>query len=196
MRRFRVNFGASLIRHRVVIPKFRLNTIRLRSFANDRDVLNAIMGNQVSRVSLREKRAGELITAIREKNYERANQLVLREGVNVDGHTALENTALTDCAMRNDVEGINHLVTKLKANLHASCDCPDHNTAMHYAAMHGNVEALNELQRLGANPYVQNKRSKSAIQAAKNNETKMAIETNLKKHRVLRLPNTTLTLPK
>lgn len=107
------------------------------------------------RISFSEPRAGELIKAIRSKEYECARELVCRQKVNVDGHTCNENTALTDAAKRGDVDGLRFLLRDLKANPHASCDCPAHRTALHYAAKHGHLEATQVLLEYGANPNIE-----------------------------------------
>ena len=156
-------------------PSMRKPSVRL--FATDADMLHKFQKSQVSRISLLEPRAKELITAIREKNYGEAEFLV-KNGVQVDGHNHFENTALTDAAKRGDTKGVEFLLKKLQANPHASCDCPHHKTALHYAAENGHVETVKKLLEYGANPNVLDSRRYTAIDLAKTPE----VENLLKVH--------------
>lgn len=132
--------------------KIRINIIR--KLSTDSDVIEMFKKTSSRAVRLQSRftpRASELITAIQNKQYERAEILVRDVKVNIDGHNKYENTALTDAASRGDNEGINVLY-KLGANLHATCDCPANRTALHYASMNGHVETVKLLLKLGADP--------------------------------------------
>ena len=157
------------------MPRFSPTNLKL--FATDADVLKKFQKSQVNRVSVLEPRANELIKAIRIKDFEKA-KLLVNAGVNVDGHTSLENTPLTDAAKRGDTKGVEFLLKNLKANPHASCDCPHHKTALHYAAENGHLDTVNKLLEYGANPNVLDSRRYSAIDLA----TTLAIMETLKLH--------------
>ena len=109
----------------------------------------------IKRLSFREPRANQLLKAIQRKDYPLAKKLVEVHKIHIDGHNKNENTALTDAAKRGDVEGIRFLIQQLHANPHASCDCPNHRTALHYAAKYGQVEVAKVLLELGADPSVE-----------------------------------------
>lgn len=126
----------------------RVKTVHVRAqyLATDADLLREISQRKpISRVSRFDSNASEFIRAIRSKDYKYAELMVKQGYVDVDGHTPRENTALTDCADRGDVEGTRFLITKLNANPYASCDCPNHKTALHYASENGHLAVLEEL---------------------------------------------------
>lgn len=145
-----------------------------RFFATDNEIKNRFFKSQVSRISFPEPRADELITAIRNRDYGKA-ELLVKAGVNVDGHNKRENTALTDAAKRGDTKGVEFLIKVLKANISASCDCPDHKTGLHYAAENGHYETLQMLLQQGANPNVLDSRKRTALDVAKTPEIKAAL---------------------
>lgn len=145
-----------------------------RQFATDADVLKFFKKSQITRTSLLEPRAKELIAAIRSEDYAKA-ELLVKSGVNVDGHTSGENTPLTDAAARGDSKGTEFLLKNLKANPSASCHCPHHKTALHYAAENGHLETVLVLLKYGAQPNVLDSRKYTAIDVAKTAEIKQLL---------------------
>jgi len=161
--------GASLVRNVPVARESRYASLLFGgggSFVRSYRTQAIDLSHKVNRVSVQEPRAGELITAIRNHSYARAAHLVRSEGVLVDGHAANENTPLTDAAKRGDVAGITFLIRELRANPHASCDCPRHRTACHYAAKYAQTEAMRTLLELGAKPNVHDANGNTAMDYA------------------------------
>lgn len=139
----------------------------VRFFATDKKVLEYFKKSEAHRVSVAEPRAQELIVAVRNEDYAKAIRLVRTEGVNVDGHTSGENTALADAAKRGDTKGVRFLLKDLKANPDASCDCPAHRTALHYAAQGGHADTVKVLLEHGAKLNALDSRGKNALHVAK-----------------------------
>jgi ankyrin repeat protein len=147
--------------------------MQVRYYASDADLLNKIRQHKpISRVSQPEPKANDFIRAIRSKDYKRAELMVKQQNVDVDGHTTNENTALTDCADRGDVEGTRFLLTKLAANPYASCDCPYHKTALHYASENGHLAVLEELVKHVKTLNVPDNRGYTPLDIAKTPEVK------------------------
>jgi ankyrin repeat protein len=125
------------------------------------------LSTKVNRVSFQDTRAGELIAAVQNHNYGKATRLVSAPGgVHVDAHTPGENTPLTDAAKRGDVAALRFLLSQLHANPHASCDCPSHRTACHYAAKYGHLDAMRCLIEHGADPRVKDASGYAALDYA------------------------------
>ena len=142
----------------------------IRFYSTDEHIKNMFQKSRIFRVSTYEPRAGELINALQVRDYPKANKLIILEKVDVNGHDRGENTPLTDAAMRGDVEAIKFLCEKHKVNLHASCDCPHHKTALHYAAENGHKDTVDSLLKFGANPNVKDSRDKKPSDVAKTEE--------------------------
>ena len=98
------------------------------------------------------KRSVDLIYAIRNKDYLLANRLVKNDKIPINSHDKSENTPLTDCAERGDLDGVIQLC-EMGADLNASCDCPQSFTAMHYACKNGHTDIVKYLLSRGANMY-------------------------------------------
>ena len=146
-----------------------------RFFATDSEVLRHFKKSEVKRVSIEEPRANELILAVRNGDYATATVLVKNQNVNVDGHTSHENTALADAAKRGDTRAVRFLLKDLKANPDASCDCPAHRTALHYAAQGGHTETVKVLLAHGAKLNALNSYGQSAIDVAKKEDVKQIL---------------------
>jgi len=158
----------------LIVPTFIVSSIR--TYQSNTSTIKTILKNKINRVSIAEPKANELIEAIRDKNYNKARYLVIDEGVNVNGHTTNENTALTDAAKRGDIEDLKFLLTELKANPHASCDCPHHKTALHYASENNYKEAVEILLKNGANPNVLDSRNYTAKDLTNNQQVVALLE--------------------
>lgn len=74
------------------------------------------------------------------------------------------------------MKGVRFLLAVLKANPHASCDCPHHKTALHYAAENGHAEVVKELLLNGANANALDNRKYTAIDVAKNQAVKVILQ--------------------
>ena len=179
------------------VPKinFLYNIPIRRYYASDTMVKDLFVKNKVSRVSVYEPRTDELITAVKEGNYTKAEIMVLKEKVDVNGHNTGENTALTNAAKRGDCSAIEFLITKLKANPHASCDCPHHKTALHYASEYSHLEAVKLLLKLGANPHITDSRNIKAIDLAKNDDIKKILAEASQSSNMLGLKKPQIQLP-
>ena len=138
----------SRVANRVTYMRYMVNrltyTNTIRYMATDADIkkLFVIRQKQVNRISLPDSHVTELIRAIEVKAYKKAETLVKQQGVNVDGHNWKENTPLTNAAENGDTQGVEFLIKHLGANPHASCDCPHHKTALHYASEKGHEETV------------------------------------------------------
>lgn len=126
----------------------------------------------INRISIYEPSIDKLIDLIERKKYDNAIKFVKMYGVNVNGHTKGENTPLTNFAMKGDAESVEFLLNKLNANPYASCDCPYHKTAFHYASENGHIDVLRILQQYGNQINILDKRGYTPIDVAKNKETK------------------------
>jgi hypothetical protein len=79
--------------------------------------------------------AGYLIWLVLDaKDEKKALRLIENGELNADGHDPAENTLLTAAVERKDVNGVKFALTQAKCSVDLSCDCPLHNTAMHYWA--------------------------------------------------------------
>lgn len=130
-------------------------------------------------------RANELITAVLDKkDYQRAIRLVRTEEIHPDFHDKNENTLLTEAAKRGDLKAIEFAIKELGANPDSSCDCPLHNTALHYAAFEGNATAVELLLTLNANPNLINSYGKTILDIAILNQDEK-LQKLLKQHGAL-----------
>lgn len=162
LRNVRLLSGNSLVRPST------LQTMRF--FASDAETLRKFKTSQVSRISVRDDRANQLIAAVDHKDYNLARILVKERGIHVDGHEKNENTALTAAAKNGDVEGVRFLLRDLGANPNASCHCPMHRTALHYASEYGHKKVVKVLLEHGANPNVLNMHGQTALDVVRRNE--------------------------
>lgn len=71
---------------------------------------------------------------LEEKQYNKALALIEQGELHPDGFDAHENTLLTEAVKRKDVKAVEFALTQAKCSVDLSCDCPLHNTAMHYWA--------------------------------------------------------------
>jgi Ankyrin repeats (3 copies) len=150
---------------------------QVRFYGTDAQLKQSFQKSRISRVSVYDTRAKELITAVRMGNYQRAEFLV-KDKVDVNGHDLGENTPLTDAAKRGDCKAIEFIIDKLKANPHASCDCPQHKTALHYASEHGHKSAVQMLLKLGANPNVRDSQDHKPGDLAKTDEIRFMLKSH------------------
>ena len=170
--------------NRIIVPTVKPNSkiITFRFFATDSQLKDIFCKSRVSRVSVYKPRANELIVAVQEGNYRKAEIMVMHENVNIDGHDSGENTVLTDAAKRGDHKAIEFLIKKLNANPHASCDCPYHKTALHYASENGHNDAVKLLLDLGANPNIRDSRHYKAIDVSRSKEITKILELHESKY--------------
>jgi ankyrin repeat protein len=163
----------------VSIPQATARLSQIRTMSNiitttDRGVIDSILKQKpITRNSPRESNAGSIINAIRSGDYATVKKLA--QTSNIDGHDRGENTPLTDAAMRGDTQAVRFLIKECGANPHASCDCPHHKTALHYASENGHADTVKVLLECGANPLVKDSRNYTAAQVASNDEVKMVI---------------------
>ena len=132
------------------------------------------------RYSPHDNRASKLITFVENREYQRALSLVNQGGLSPDAHSSGENTVLTDCAKRGDVNGMKFCLNELGANPYTSCHCPLHQSAFHYASMNGHIECLKVLYEhidCKNNLYADHKNlltssGKTPLDVAKNKQTR------------------------
>lgn len=156
----------------------RFYSISQTLYVSDKDIVKILQNpaKTVSRASMYDPRAKHLIKAIQSEQYDVAIDLVRKQNVPVDCHTTFENTALTDAAAAGNNKGIAFLIDKLNANVHASCDCHHHKTALHYASEHGHIATVELLLKKGANPNALDSRKYTALDIATNDEVKRILE--------------------
>jgi len=122
---------------------------------------------KVPGASLYDPSARKLIDAVLiEKNYKKAQYLVDEEGVHPDAHDKGENTLLSESAKQGNVEAIRFAIDILGASPDASCDCPHHNTALHYGAKKGNHAVVRVLLEKGALPNIINSLGETPLDVA------------------------------
>lgn len=132
-----------------------------RTFSSDNDIIHAIKSRPTIVRSRYEKNASVIIKEVKNGNYNAVR--ILAKKSNINGYNFWENTPLTDAAKRGDVKAIKFLIEELGANVHASCDCPDNKTALHYAVENGNSEAVEALISLGASPALKDAQGYTAF---------------------------------
>jgi ankyrin repeat protein len=143
----------------------------IRYFSTDSDVIRRVIKTRaVSRLSMYDTNAGNFITAVQNGEYKRAELMVKTRQVDINGHTISENTALTDAAKRGDTKAVLFLIQKLGANPHASCDCPYHKTALHYASENNHSDTVKALLQNGAQPNILDSRKYTALDVARSDE--------------------------
>jgi len=170
-----LNFKPFFYRRTLFLPNY--PTFIPRRFAyTDKDVTNLLKKNTTvvtDRYSSYDSNAGAIIKAVRVHDFNKVRELTKTS--NINGHDWKENTPLTDAASRGDNDAIKFLITEMKANIHASCDCPHNKTALHYAAENGHHETVRLLLRLGANPNILDSRKYTALDVAKTEEVKQIL---------------------
>lgn len=111
-----------------------------------------------------------IMEVIDNKNYPNALQLVKAGKVHPDGHDSGENTLLTECVKRGTVKDVEFAIDTLGASLDTSCDCPIHNTALHYAASRGDKKITEALLKRKATVNLINSRGQTALDMAIENK--------------------------
>jgi hypothetical protein len=130
----------------------------------------------INRFSPYDERTPDLISFVKNKEYEKALRLVNNNNLHPDAHSYWENTVLTDCAKRGDIDGTIFCLKQLNASPFVSCHCPDHRSAFHYASMEGHIEILKILYDHVGNTNDSNlltSSGKTPLDVAKNDKTKI-----------------------
>lgn len=159
-------------------------------YATDLDLLRGVKTKPIKRLSLYDRNADHLIKCVRKGNYKEADN-ILKEGVSIDSHNRGENTVLTDAAERGDCNAIKYAISR-GANLHSSCDCPYHKTALHYAVENSHYDAVKLLLSLGANPLVLDSRNYKPIDISNDKNVTILLENAMKETKIF-LPLSLLT---
>ena len=120
----------------------------------------------------------QLLPLIQQERYLEVKRVVKEKNISIDSHDWWENTPLTDAAKRGDVKGIKFLINEMGANVHASCDCPYHKTALHYASENGHTEAVKTLLKCGAKVNELDSRRYTALDVAKNQDIVLLLKAN------------------
>ena len=162
------------------ICKYNYNAIFLKNnfqkrFITDSDILKYIKGSNTKRIlrtSTNNSKISKVIKLIKNNKYDEVKQLIIKENIDINSHDNGENTPLTDAAYRGDIDAIKFLFSIKNINPHASCDCPFHKTALHYATERGHYVIVQLLLEKGADPNVLDSRKYSALDLAKNDGIK------------------------
>ncbi len=126
--------------------------------------------------SVRDPNAHQLITmVIDQKDYKNALVMVEQGKVLPDGHDAGENTLITEIAKRGSVKDLQFAIDKLGCSVDTSCDCPVHNTALHYGAMRGDNGIVEELIKRKATTNLINSKGQTALDVASNPATQQLL---------------------
>jgi len=160
-----------------------MNNFRLRAYnfqrrcISDKDVLKSLKNVKTTTITINrnskyDSNIGNVIKLLEKKKYEEVRKFVNDKKIDIDSHTMLENTPLTDAAYRGDTETIRFLIDEFGANIHASCDCPYHKTALHYASEQGHYLAVKMLLDKGAQPNALDSRKFTALNVAANDNIK------------------------
>lgn len=158
--------------------QWNLSNVNQKRFITDNDLgrnLNSNF-NKVNRKSNYYEGMRYILILIQEENYDEVKDLIKRKNISIDSHDHHENTPLTDAAKRGDIKAIKFLIDEMGANVHASCDCPHHKTALHYATENDNIEAVKLLLERGADPNVQDSRMLTAHDLATSNKALVLIQ--------------------
>lgn len=95
-------------------------------------------------LSVVDPQAQLIIDLVRQGRYSEAEQRMHEKKISIDAHPRNENTVLTDCAKRGDLEG-GRWALRMGASVWATCDCPRQQSAGHYAAGYGHLPFLRML---------------------------------------------------
>jgi hypothetical protein len=95
------------------------------------------------------------------KLYELKAYLV-NNHVSVDAHPNNEDTLLARAAQHGNREACRFLIDECGASLNATCDCPLHRTALHYAVRGFHLDCVNELLSRGGDPDLPDAKGESA----------------------------------
>lgn len=142
-----------------------------KRYISDADILKNLKTTKTTMV-IRESKYDEsiktLFPLVRQGKYNKVKTLVRERNIDINSHDKFENTLLTDAAKRGDIYTVRFLVLDMEANVHASCDCPYHKTALHYASENGHYDIVEFLLDHGALPNELDSRRYTALDIAKN----------------------------
>ena len=181
-----------------IVPK--RNFLGFRTIT-DADLLRNIKSTK-TRVLERESRydsnVKHILPAIKDGDYNSVKRIVNEKSINIDSHDWWENTPLTDAAKRGDVRAVQFLIVEMGANVHASCDCPHHKTALHYASEYGHEDVVKLLLAHGADVNVLDSRDYTALDVAIGDSIKKLLISNgcLYGNKVPKNTSQRLNLPK
>jgi ankyrin repeat protein len=148
---------------------------------SDADILRSIK-NTKTRLAVRESRYDSniktLIPLMDKGYYSEVAKIIKIKNVSIDAHDRGENTLLTHAAKMGDIKAIKFLVTDMKANVHASCSCPYHKTALHYSSENGHYNIVQFLLNNGAMPNELDSRKYTALDVASTEDIKKLLRLN------------------
>lgn len=162
-----------MFRFKYLFKYLKINLNIQKRFITDTGVLKLIkQSTKVSRTSTYNSSTSELISLIKDKNYKEATNFINKHNIDINSHDYGENTPLTDTAYRNDKEGLKFVLGTKGINPHASCGCPFHKTALHYAVENSHNEIVELLLKSGAKPNILDSRHYSPLDLARTDKIK------------------------
>jgi hypothetical protein len=152
-----------------------------KRFISDNAILKSIKrppAKLLVRESRRDPNVKTVLALLEKEKYTDVARIVREKKISIDSHDRWENTPLTESAKRGDLKAVQFLINEMGANPHASCDCPYHKTALHYAAENGHQRVVEELIRLGASVNALDSRNYTALDVAKTKEIEKVLIAN------------------
>lgn len=152
-----------------------------KRFISDADVLKSLKKTDtklISRNSTYDSNTKQVIALLKNEEYAKVKRIVTEKRIDINSHDRWENTPLTDAAQRGDVKAVRFLINDMGANVHASCDCPYHKTALHYASEGGHYEVVEVLLKAGAQSNALDSRKYTALDVASNQRIKNLLLAN------------------
>ena len=140
---------------------------------SDADILKSIKTTKMAdRESRFDSQIKTLIPLMNQGKFTEVAQIIKTNNININAHDKNENTLLTHAASVGDLNAIKFLVRDMGANLHASCACPHHKTALHYASENGHYNVVQFLLNSGALPNEMDSRKYTALDVASTEDIK------------------------
>jgi len=107
-----------------------------------------------------------LIPMIESGEYTKLMKLIRDDMISIDAHNRSENTLLSHSAKIGDIKAVKFLIHDIEVNVHASCSCTNHKTALHYASENGHYDIVQILLWAKASPNEVNSMNQTALDVA------------------------------
>jgi hypothetical protein len=113
-----------------------------------------------------------LFPIIETGDYIKLMKIVKDNMINIDAHNRSENTLLAHSAIIGDIKAVKFLTRDIEVNVHASCSCTNHKTALHYASENGHYDIVQILLWAKASPNEVNSMNQTALDVASKEDIK------------------------